>query len=149
MTPFSALVVLASVLAGCASSKERSQSWSNGQAVVGCYRLSSGQWTPPFPQSVRLGSVAPPSSLQLHTTGDITPTWQLFAAPIGGVRGAWSLVRADSLVVVWDAGEVGVEMMLRPEGDSFVGQAVFRVWGGGEPIPPSSAPLTALHISCS
>ena len=148
MTPSLALIVLASVLAGCASSKERPLSWSDGQPVVGCYRLSSGQWTPPFPQSVRLGSVAPPSSLQFHTTGDITPTWQLFAPPVGGVRGAWRLVRADSMVIVWDAGEVGVEMMLRPQGDSLVGQAVFRVWGGGEPIPPSSAPLTALHISC-
>ena len=142
------LTVLALNLVGCGVHRIRTPVTGGLEATAGCYRLFFGSWVPAFPSSAHLDSLTPPSTIQLRAGGDVTPRWAFLAPPFNSLPGHWRLRGTDSLIVTWDAGEMGVEMHLTSSADSLAGYATLVSWHSAGPDPPPSATVGMRPVSC-
>jgi len=143
------LSLLALGLCPCGVHGVRTPVTGGRKATAACSQLSFGPWVPAFPPSANLGSLTPPSPLQLRASGDVTPRWAFLGAGFNSLPGSWELRGTDSLIVTWDAGEMGVEMRLTPVADSLAGYANLVFWhmGGSDPAP--LATVSMVPVPCA
>jgi len=138
-------------LFGCGVQRVRMPVTGGRKATAGCYRLSFRPWEPAFSseQTAHLGSLTPPSPIQLRSNGDVAPRWAFLGTGFNSLLGSWELRRPDSLIVIWDAGEMWIEMRLTPLADSLSGYTtiLFAHMGDSEPAP--SAAVSMVPVSCS
>ena len=144
--PFTPLLALG--LCACGVHRVRVPVTGGRDATVGCYQLSFGPWVPAFPPSANLGSLRPPSPLQLRASGDVTPRCPFLGPGFASLPGSWKLGGTDSLIVTWNAGEMGVQMRLTPMDDSLTGHATLVFWRMGAPDPAPSATVSMVPVPC-
>ena len=136
-------------LLGCSVHRVRAPVSGGLKATAGCYRLSFGSWVPAFPPSANLGSLTPPSTIHLRPSGDITPRWAFLGAEFDSLPGYWHLRGSDSLIVIWDAGEMRVEIRFTALADSLSGYATLVFWHIGGPAPAPSATVSMVPVPCA
>jgi hypothetical protein len=132
----------------------QSASTSRYTSVAGCYVLTLGPWSGPFPSNMPEGH-KPPRVFRLSvagsdTAGDgkihttVTPNPPVF----GKFRPAWGLRAPDSVRVSWSTGFVGVILDLVGNGDTLRGRArAFTDLELPEIVQPS-APAMAVRTVC-
>src|SRR5207247_8314406 len=99
--------------------------------------------TPPYTDP----GATPPTAIQLHLTGRVSPQWSVFGQRFGGFPGTWRLVRTDSLVVEWSNGMGGVSVRLHPERDSLSGTATYW-FSEGNVGPLAETTVMATSVKC-
>src|SRR6266480_3045751 len=122
--PFTPLLALG--LCACGVHRVRVPVTGGRDATVGCYQLSFGPWVPAFPPSANLGSLKPPSPLQLWASGDVTPRWTFLGPGFASLPGSWKLRGTDS----------------------FTGHATLVFWQMGAPDPAPSATVSMVPVPC-
>lgn len=121
------------------------------QRFAGCYDTHLGSWSGPLPSGVDDVAITPPAQFQLDTVAVSPSRFVVLPARLGGGRmtASWVLRGADSILVIWSTGFVGVSLALAVHQDSLIGRATthhdaIRI---GEP-PDPSAPIIATRRVC-
>jgi hypothetical protein len=126
--------------------------------VVGCYALTLGPWSGPFPSNYP-GAHEPPALIRLDTTTlappfdnegarQLEPTLRAFA----GWRRfppRWRLLPGDSVQLVWTNGHAGLHVHAAVRGDSLVGLAQAFDDNRGALIVQPSAEARGSRVSCA
>lgn len=97
--------------------------------MAGCYTLSLGSWSGPFPSNMPEGH-QPPRVFRLGVTGsdtagdgtvyrNVTPNPAVF----GKFQPQWGVRAPDTVTVFWSTGLVDVTLDLVGKGDTLVGRA--------------------------
>ncbi|HEY6784047.1 MAG TPA: hypothetical protein VI159_03800 [Gemmatimonadales bacterium] len=84
--------------------------------------------------------------IRLERTRRVTPAWSAFGVRWGSLPGTWHLVGADSLILQWDNGTLGVTVSLAPDGDSLRGHAI--AWFEEESTFRDTTPASARKVKC-
>src|SRR5690242_1674731 len=90
----SSLLFLGAIALACGTYQAPSPVSAGREATVGCYRLAFNSWPDRrwFPDSA---SGHPPSPIDLHRTGELTPRWRAFGPKFDSVSGTWHLIKND------------------------------------------------------
>ena len=134
----------------CASARRQVPVRDGRDATIGCYQFQKPSWSSLilFGNSDSVASTVPPTRVELHLTGRVTPSISLLGPRFGALQGEWRLVRRDSLRLLWSDGATVATFMLVPHGDSLIGSGVIRAYHVHGVESPTTT-VGAIKTSCT
>ncbi len=120
--------------------------------LPGCYRVAAGAWDRVFSNPGPSWTILP-EVIRLDTTrvGQSAQWYQVLPSTTAQGRAMaaahWQLTAPDSVTITWYPSRAGVEIQLRPSGDSLIGKIIAH-GDAGPPPPFPTAPVTLRRSAC-